>query len=139
MLGELSQLSYVYGHEKEYRVLIARRPDLEQLDAWRRGLILEDGYKTQPVDVRFESAQGKGAWVRVVMREGRKRQIRETCKQLGLPVVRILRIRIGSLKLGNLRPRQWRHLYADEVEALKGQEKKKAEQKFTGTKKTSRR
>jgi len=111
-----------FGHEKEYRVLLARRPDHDQLEAWKRGIILEDGYKTAPVDVRFESAQGKGAWVRVVMREGRKRQIRETCQQLGLPVVRILRIRIGSLKLGNLRPRQWRYLTKQEVDELKGNE-----------------
>jgi 23S rRNA pseudouridine2605 synthase len=108
-----------YGHEKEYRVLLARRPDQEQLEAWRRGVVLEDGYKTAPVDVRFESAQGKGAWVRVIMGEGRKRQIRETCKQLGLPIVRILRIRIGSLRLGNLKPRQWRYLSRQEVDALK--------------------
>ncbi len=109
-----------YGHEKEYRVLLARRPDAEQLEAWKRGVILEDGYKTQPVNVRFETAQGKGGWVRVIMGEGRKRQIRETCKQLGLPVVRILRIRIGGLRLGNLKPRDWRYLYQDEVDELKG-------------------
>ncbi len=109
-----------FGHEKEYRVLLARRPDQEQLEAWRRGVVLEDGYKTAPAAVRFEAAQGKGAWVRVVMGEGRKRQIREICKQLGLPIVRILRIRIGSLRLGNLKPRQWRYLTAEEVDALKG-------------------
>jgi len=108
-----------FGHEKEYRVLLARRPDQEQLEAWKRGVILEDGYKTTPVDLRFENAQGKGAWVRVIMKEGRKRQIRETCKQLGLPVVRILRIRIGSLRLGNLKPRQWRYLTIQEINELK--------------------
>jgi 23S rRNA pseudouridine2605 synthase len=111
-----------FGHEKEYRVLLARRPDQEQLDAWRRGVVLEDGYKTSAVDIRFETAQGKGAWVRVVMGEGRKRQIRETCRQLGLPIVRILRIRIGSLRLGNLKPRQWRYLTREEVDGLKGKE-----------------
>jgi 23S rRNA pseudouridine2605 synthase len=114
-----------FGHSKEYRVLLAKRPDQEQLEAWRRGVVLEDGYKTVPVDVRFESAQGKGAWVRVIMGEGRKRQIRETCKQLGLPIVRILRIRIGSLKLGNLKPRQWRYLTRQEIEDLKGNETNK--------------
>ena len=108
-----------FGHTKEYRVLLAKRPDQEQLDAWRRGVVLEDGYKTAPAEVRFESAQGKGAWVRVVMGEGRKRQIREICKQLGLPVVRIVRIRIGSLRLGNLKPRQWRYLTTKEVEELR--------------------
>jgi 23S rRNA pseudouridine2605 synthase len=111
-----------YGHEKEYRVLLARRPDQDQLEAWRRGVVLEDGYKTAPVQVRFESAQGKGAWVRVVMGEGRKRQIRETCKQLGLPIVRIVRVRMGSLKVGNLKPRQWRYLTMQEINELKGNE-----------------
>ncbi len=109
-----------YGHEKEYRVLLAKRPDREQLEAWRRGVVLEDGYKTAPVEVRFEEAQGKGAWVRVIMKEGRKRQIRETCRQLALPVVRIVRIRIGTLRLGNLKPRQWRYLTMTEVNELKG-------------------
>jgi len=108
-----------YGHEKEYRVLLAKRPDQEQLEAWRRGVVLEDEYKTTPVDVRFETVQGKGAWVRVIMKEGRKRQIRETCKQLGLPVVRILRTRIGTLRLTNLKPRQWRYLTMTEVNELK--------------------
>jgi len=115
-----------FGHQKEYRVLLAKRPDREQLEAWKRGVVLEDGYKTEPAEVRFETAQGKGAWVRVVMGEGRKRQIRETCGQLGLPVVRILRVRIGSLRLGNLKPRQWRYLTTEEVEELKGREVKKA-------------
>jgi 16S rRNA U516 pseudouridylate synthase RsuA-like enzyme len=59
------------------------------------------------------------------MGEGRKRQIRETCAQLGLPVVRILRVRIGALRLGNLKARQWRYLTKDEVDALKGNEKPK--------------
>lgn len=111
-----------YGHQKEYRVLLAKRPDREQLETWRRGVVLEDGYKTAPVDVWFDEAQGKGAWVRVIMHEGRKRQIRETCKQLGLPIVRILRVRIGTLRLGNLKPRQWRYLTIDEVAELKSGE-----------------
>ncbi|MGE5643634.1 MAG: hypothetical protein ACM3Y8_11550 [Byssovorax cruenta] len=112
-------MSFVHGYEKEYKVLVAKRPDEEQLQAWRRGIVLEDGYKTQPVEVRFEGAQGKGAWVRVIMGEGRKRQIRETCKLLGLPIVRILRVRIGSLRLDNLKARQWRYLTMREVEDLK--------------------
>lgn len=115
-----------FGHEKEYKVLLAKRPDQDQLGAWRRGVVLEDGYKTAPVEVRFESAQGKGAWVRVIMKEGRKRQIRETCKQLGLPIVRIIRVRIGPLRLGNLKPRQWRYLTMEEIGQLKGQETKPA-------------
>ena len=108
-----------YGHEKEYRVLLARRPDDRQLDTWSRGVVLEDGHHTAPAQVRFESTSGKGAWVRVVMGEGRKRQIREIGSLLGLPVVRIVRVRIGTLHLGKLKSRQWRYLTADEVSELK--------------------
>ncbi len=108
-----------YGHEKEYRVLVARRPDEEQLNTWRRGVVLEDGYRTQPIQLTVENPAGKGIWLRVIMREGRKRQIRETGMLLGLPVVKIIRVRIGSLLLGNLRPRQWRSLTPQEVKALK--------------------
>ena len=109
-----------YGHEKEYRVLVARRPDHDQLQVWRRGVVLEDGYRTAPAEVHFESASGKGAWLRLIMREGRKRQIREVGKTIGLPVVKIIRVRIGTLHLGGLKPREWRYLTADEVEELKG-------------------
>jgi 23S rRNA pseudouridine2605 synthase len=110
-----------YGHEKEYRVLVARRPDEKQLEAWRRGIVLEDGDKTAPADVSFLSSSGKGAWIRVVMGEGKKRQIREVGRLLGLPVVKIIRLRIGTLKLGSLKPRQWRHLTENEVMELKGE------------------
>ncbi|MBN2550067.1 MAG: rRNA pseudouridine synthase [Anaerolineales bacterium] len=109
-----------YGHEKEYRVLVARRPDEEQLQAWRRGVVLEDGHRTAPAQVTVESTFGKGVWLRVILREGRKRQIRETGTLTGLPVVKIIRLRIGSLQLGGLKPREWRHLTAQEVAALKG-------------------
>ncbi|NWF63819.1 MAG: rRNA pseudouridine synthase [Chloroflexi bacterium] len=109
-----------YAHEKEYRVLVARKPDNEQLEAWRRGVVLPDGDRTQPANVYFLSSSGKGAWIKVVMGEGKKRQIREVGKLLGLPVVRIIRVRIGTLKLGELKPRQWRYLTEDEVSELKG-------------------
>jgi 23S rRNA pseudouridine2605 synthase len=109
-----------FGHEKEYRVLVARRPDEKQMEAWRRGVVMEDGDKTKPAEVNFLSSSGKGAWIRIVMGEGKKRQIREVGKLLGLPVVKIIRLRIGALKLGSLKPRQWRYLTGDEIAELKG-------------------
>ena len=125
--GELAnQLTHPrYGHGKEYRVLVARHPDEKQLVAWRLGVVLEDGYHSSPVQVEVESYSGKGTWVRVIMTEGRKRQIRDTCRQIGLPVVSIVRVRIGSLRLGNLKPGQWKHLTVSEIEALKNPQKTK--------------
>lgn len=108
-----------YEHEKEYRVLLTSKPDAAQLETWKRGIVLEDGYRTAPVKVQTESQAGKGTWLRVVMKEGRKRQIRETAKLLGLFVVRILRIRIGSITLGTLKSGEYRELTKDEVAALK--------------------
>lgn len=116
-----------YGHEKEYRVLVASRPDEKQMDAWRHGVVLEDGDKTAPAEVNFLSTSGKGAWIRVVMGEGRKRQIRDVGRLLGLPVVKIIRLRIGTLKLGSLKPRQWRYLTENEVLELKGDKGKMRE------------
>lgn len=119
--GELAnQLTHPrFGHEKEYRVLVAKRPDEEQLSIWRRGVVLEDGHKTSPADVRIDTTLGKGAWLRIIMHEGRKRQIREICTQIGLPVVRIVRVRIGTLKVGGLKPGEWRNLTPVEVRGLK--------------------
>ena len=110
-----------YAHEKEYKVLVARRPDDEQLDTWRRGVVLEDGHRTLPAQVSFVSAFGQGAWLKVILREGRKRQIREVGSLIGLPVVRIIRIRISTLYLGRLKPGEWRPLTPAEISELKGE------------------
>jgi 23S rRNA pseudouridine2605 synthase len=125
-----------YGHEKEYRVLVGRKPDDEQLATLRRGVVLQDGYRTAPAYVEVESSTAKGVWLKIILREGRKRQIREMGIQIGLPVHRIVRVRIGSLLLGDLKPRQWRHLTPQEVAGLK---KGSPESKSPGMRKTIRR
>ncbi len=108
-----------YGHEKEYRVLLNRLPDDAQLAAWRHGVVLEDGARGLPAAVQRETpAADASAWIRVVMREGRKRQIRETARTLGLRVRRLVRVRLGNLRLGELKPGEWRHLTAAEVRHL---------------------
>ncbi len=108
-----------YGHEKEYRVLVGRRPDEEQLAIWRRGVVMEDGYRTLPASVELDRLSGDQAWLKIIMREGKKRQIREIGARIGLPVLRIIRVRMGSLQLGNLKPREWRYLLPKEVQQLK--------------------
>jgi 23S rRNA pseudouridine2605 synthase len=107
-----------YGHEKEYRVLVSRMPDEEQLTIWRRGVVLEDGHKTAPARVSVESKAGETCWLQVILREGRKRQIREVGARIGLPVKRIIRLRIGTLSLGKLKPGEWRYLKSGEIETL---------------------
>ncbi|MEN6435735.1 MAG: pseudouridine synthase [Anaerolineaceae bacterium] len=118
--GELANLLTHprYGHEKEYRVLVVGQPDAKQLEIWRRGVVMKDGTKTLPARVTVESTIGKSTWLSIVMREGKKRQIREVGSLIGLPVERILRVRIGTLNLGDLKPREWRNLKMTEVKSL---------------------
>lgn len=107
-----------YEHEKEYRVLLDRAPDQDQLEAWRRGVVLADGHRTRPADVRREGTSRADRWVRLVLREGHKRQIRETARVLGLGVERLIRVRLGPFNLGTLRPGEWRLGLEAEVQRL---------------------
>jgi 23S rRNA pseudouridine2605 synthase len=108
-----------YGHTKTYRVLVAGRPTEEALSAWRRGIVLE-GTRTSPCQVRVLRAEKNHTWLKVVMRQGRKRQIRRLADALGHPVRRLIRTHIGPLALGKLEPGEWRKLSREEVNALRG-------------------
>lgn len=108
-----------YQHEKEYRVLVSTHPDDSQLGIWRRGVVLEDGHRTSAAQVSIERTSGKGAWIRIILKEGHKRQIREMAKVTGLFVVKLMRVRIGSLHLGTMKPGEFRMLSAEEVGKLK--------------------
>jgi 23S rRNA pseudouridine2605 synthase len=112
-----------YGHEKEYSVFVIHRPDDEQLRTWSRGVVMEDKTRTLPAKVTLVKYEKEGAWLKIIMKEGKKRQIREVGKLIGLPVDRIIRTRINTLELGNLKPRQWRNLTRSEVQLLKKEKK----------------
>lgn len=121
--GELANLLTHprYRHEKEYRVLVNGRPSEKTLDAWRRGVLL-DGELTAPARVDLVRTEKNASVLRVVMREGRKRQIRRVASLLGHPVRELKRVRLGPLQLGTLGEGQWRYLTAKEtreLEALK--------------------
>jgi 23S rRNA pseudouridine2605 synthase len=118
--GELADLLTHprYESEKEYRVLIKGEPDEDRLEAWRRGVMLE-GKRTAPAQVARGESAPTGRWLRIVMHEGRKHQIRDIGMLLGLPVQRLIRVRLGGLRLGNLQPGEWRHLQPSEVKQLK--------------------
>lgn len=108
-----------YEHEKEYSVLINKKPDQRQLKAWRRGVVLNNGYQTLKTQVSIDNQNKHNTWLKIVMKEGKKRQIREIGKLLGLPVKRIIRTRIATLKLDTLKVGEWRHLSDQEIRNLK--------------------
>jgi 23S rRNA pseudouridine2605 synthase len=108
-----------YHLEKEYLVLVKNHPSTETLVRWRRGGIVIEGQSVGPAVVERVNVEGHNFWLKIILTEGRKRQIRETAQALGHPVLRLERVRIGPLKLGHLKPGQWRHLTPAEVQRLK--------------------
>lgn len=108
-----------YEHDKEYEVRVTRRPDEDQLAIWRRGVVLEDGYRTLPAKVEVKAYTKNGAWLIITLREGKNRQIRRTGARIGLPVRQILRTRIGPIQLGKLQPGHFRYLQPDEIQELR--------------------
>ncbi len=104
--------------EKEYQALLNQAPSVEQLREWRNGVELDDG-KTAPAWIEMLNETPDGTWVRVVIHEGRNRQIRRVAEALGLEVRRLIRLREGPLTLGELQPGQWRALTPTEIDRLR--------------------
>ncbi|HET7928552.1 MAG TPA: pseudouridine synthase [Actinomycetota bacterium] len=106
-----------YAIEKEYLAEVGRPPSRRQLARLRRGVELDDG-TARAVDARSAGgAAGRGG-VRLVMVEGRKREVRRMLDAVELPVRRLVRVRIGPIRLGKLRPGDIRELEPEDVRAL---------------------
>ena len=102
-----------FGVEKEYVAEVVGAPSPGALRRLRQGVELEDGM-TAPAKV----ARVSPSVLRIVIHEGRNRQVRRMCEAVGHPVVRLVRIRIGPIADRRLAPGRWRPLDAEEVRAL---------------------
>lgn len=80
-----------------------------------------DGYKLKPVKVRVVSLKNGNSNTLFTLSEGRNRQIRKMCDACGLTIMRLTRISIGKLKLGELERGKWRDLTSSEIAYLKGE------------------
>ena len=100
--------------EKKYRVTVKPKANEKQLVKLSSGMEI-DGYKTEPARITVLKDVEDRTVLEVIIKEGRNRQIRKMCEQVGLNVARLKRISIGQLKLGMLQPRQWRDLSIQEV------------------------
>lgn len=103
---------------KTYRVTV--RPDIsdEQLVELSEGVVI-DGKKTQPATVLVLDKQPGRVVLQMTIHEGRNRQIRKMCEAVGLEVAKLKRTSIGPLKLGMLKPGEYRELKPDELRALR--------------------
>ena len=106
-----------FQHTKTYKVVVQGLPKAETVEKWQRGVMLEEGM-TGPASVRIVKGANDLTTLRIVMTEGKKRQIRRVAQILGHPVKRLVRTRIGMLELGTLKPGEWRELTARDVEEL---------------------
>ena len=106
-----------YAIEKEYLAEVDGAPTDRQIARIRRGVELDDGL-AKPVSARLVASSGARGAVRLVMTEGRKREVRRLLAEVGLPVTRLVRLRVGPVKLGDLAPGAVRELSPEEIRAL---------------------
>jgi 23S rRNA pseudouridine2605 synthase len=116
------ELAYALTHPsqevtKTYIVTTSGSLTAQNVQHLSRGIHLSDGL-TRPAKVRILTSGPKQSTFEIVIREGRNRQIRRMCSQLGLPVVRLLRVAIGGLQLKGLKPGTWRLLSNAEITEL---------------------
>ncbi|KAA5807672.1 pseudouridine synthase [Thermoanaerobacterium thermosaccharolyticum] len=104
--------------DKVYIAKIRGIPDDKDLDRFRNGLLL-DNRLTAKAKIEILKKINNDALVKIVIHEGRNRQIRRMCELIGHPVMTLKRIKIGDLELGNLKVGQWRYLNGEEVQYLK--------------------
>ncbi len=114
--GNLAQLLAhpSFGVEKEYLAEVRGVPSPAELRRLREGVVLDDGETTAPARV----ASVAPGVIRLVIHEGRNRQVRRMCESIGHPVLRLVRTRIGPLSDRSLHPGAWRDLSSKEVRSL---------------------
>lgn len=112
---------------KTYWAQVEGVPSAEALRSLQRGLRIKD-YVTLPCQARAlaetprvperekpVTPHGPTAWLEIVLREGKKRQVRHMTAAVGLPTLRLLRVAIGELRLGDLAPGVWREVVVTDV------------------------
>lgn len=102
-----------FGVDKEYLAHVEGTPTRSDLRALREGVELDDGI-TAPAQV----TQVSPGLLRIIIHEGRNRQVRRMCEAVGHPVSRLVRTRIGPLTDRKLKPGTWRELTTEEVRTL---------------------
>ncbi len=103
---------------KTYVVKTSGAMTIEDLDAWRNGIDLEDG-RTLPAEALFLRHEEEKTWFELTIREGRNQQIRRMGEATNFPVMRLARVAFAGISGEGLRPGDWRPLGRTELDALK--------------------
>ena len=107
-----------YGVEKVYRVVVAGEATLEELEQLRRGVHLAEGV-ARVSRVKVVQKQRQSSALEMVLAEGHNREIRRALARIGHKVLRLTRVAIGPLRLGKLKPGEFRRLFPEEVAELR--------------------
>ena len=118
--GELTNKLTHPRHEipKIYEVDVVGKVTTEQLTVLNSSMTV-DGYVLLPVKTEFITKNERFTTLRMTLFEGRNRQIRKMCEQVGLKVAKLTRVAIGNITLGDLQGGKWRYLTNDEIKMLK--------------------
>ena len=108
-----------YEHPKKYEVLVREAVTEKSLRIMRQGMRLQEGERLAPVEVETTMDANGATLMRMTLRQGVNRQIRRMCRDLGLTILRLRRVELGPLFLGNLEPGKWRALTEAEIQTLK--------------------
>lgn len=103
---------------KTYIALVDREPTEEEIHTFENGVVI-DGRKTAKARLKVIKQDDVGAYLMIVIHEGRNRQVRKMCEAIGHPVRRLKRTATGKLTLGKLKKGQWRYLTDEEIAYLK--------------------
>jgi 23S rRNA pseudouridine2605 synthase len=104
---------------KTYEVKLQGLIAPDQLAAWQRGVVLDDGERAAPAEARILGNTGKNSWVEVTIHEGRNRQIHRMAEAIGFAVLKLQRVRYAGLELTDLKPGACRRLTLREVDELR--------------------
>ncbi len=107
-----------YHIPKVYHVRVGGEVSPEQVKTLSRPMEL-DGYKTKPAEVEIVTRKPDYSVLSFTLHEGRNRQIRKMCEQVGLRVINLKRIAVGSIKLGLLKTGTWKKLTKEQVAYLR--------------------
>jgi 16S rRNA pseudouridine516 synthase len=102
-----------YSHTKTYLVWLSGHPSQSILDNWRRGILL-DGKITRPARIEVLDKVNRKTLIKVILKEGRNRQIRRIATLIGHPVQDLQRISISNINLNGLQEGKWRELKTEE-------------------------
>lgn len=106
--------------EKTYTVTLRGKVTNEEVEELKKGVIIDEEYKTKPAKVRIMKIdeEKKLSRLEIVIHEGKNRQVRKMCEAIGKKVIALHRSKIGNIGVKDLKIGQWRYLTAKEVEML---------------------